>query len=82
MVEHTTDSGHVIGKEFPDQMELTQKTGVLIRQINASDIPATEKAFAIKNLKGITRAQMEAITKTTGSTLSESIIKFIESQKV
>ena len=82
MSEHKTNSDHTIGKEFPDQMELTEKTTVLIRQINSCDIPAEDKAFAIKNLKGITRAEMEAITKTTGPTLADSVRKFIESQKV
>lgn len=73
MVEHKTDSGHTIGKEFPTQQELTQNTTVLIRKINESDISPEEKKKAIIHLKGVTRAEMNAIIETSGPTLAESI---------
>jgi len=81
MVEHKTDSGHTVGKEFPTQMELTENTTKLIRQINSSDLNPEEKKQAIRNLKGITRAEMKAIIETTGPTLAESVREFINSSK-
>ena len=77
---HITGSGHRIGKEFPDQEELTEKTTQIIRQINSADIPAFEKNQAISKLKGITRTQMISIIETTGPTLAASIKEFINSQ--
>ena len=59
MVEHTTDSGHKIGKEFPSQKELTDNQGRLIQKINASDLTSEQKKKKIANLKGITREEME-----------------------
>jgi len=62
MVEHTTDSGHIIGKEFPSQEELTKNTTALIRAINdKSGVSAEWKKSQIANLKGITRAEMESL---------------------
>ena len=82
MTRHKTSSGHYIGEEFPDQAELTANTIKLIRQINSSGITPKEKQQAIKNLKGITRAEMKNIIKTTGHTLDESIRKIINSDDV
>lgn len=78
MTQHKTDSGHTIGKEFPEQEEITKYTTSLIQKINGSGLEAIEKAEMIKNLKGITRAQMECILNVTGPTLDESIRKYIE----
>jgi len=82
MVRHETSSGHFVGEEFPDQAELTQNYTKLIRQVNSDNtFTAKEKQQAIKNLKGITRAEMKAIIETTGSTLHESIRKLIGSDR-
>jgi len=82
MVRHKTSSGHYIGEEFPTQAELTQNYTKLIRQINSNDkLTPTEKQQAIKNLKGITRAEMNAIIETTGPILDESIRKLIGSDR-
>lgn len=81
MVEHKTDSGHTIGKEFPDQKEITEFTTDLISKINSSGLSASEKAQMIKKLHGISREQMNSILKTTGPTLDKSIKDYIESTK-
>ena len=76
MVEHKTDSGHTIGKEFPTQMEITENTTKIIRGINAcSDITPEEKKKAIANLKGITREQMIAITEQTSNADSNEAVR-------
>ncbi len=81
MVEHQTDSGHNVGKEFPSQQELTQNTTTLIRKINSADLTPVEKKQAIANLKGITRDEMKAVIQTTGPTLTDSIRKLIAPDK-
>lgn len=81
MVEHETDSGHTIGKEFPDQKGITEYTTDLIRQINSSGLSASEKQQAIKNFKGISREQMNNIIDTTGPLLDQLIRNYIECQK-
>lgn len=59
MVEHKTDSGHTIGKEFPSQEELTKNLTTLIQKINASNFTPEQKKEKIANLKGITRQEMK-----------------------
>lgn len=82
MVEHKTDSGHTIGKEFPTQTELTENTTRLIRKINECRLTPKKKQLAIKNLKGITREEMEKLIKTTGVILDESIRALISPDRV
>ena len=74
MVEHKTDSGHTIGKEFPEQAELTANLTRMISNINScSDLAPEEKKRAISKLQGITRKEMSAVIQTTGPKLAESI---------
>ena len=82
MVEHETDSGHNIGKEFPTQQELTENTTKLIRKINESKLTPEEKKQAIANLKGVTRQEMNAVIQTTGPKLDESIRALITPGRV
>jgi len=83
MVRHETSSGHFIGEEFPTQEELQKNYSALVRKINESDIELTpkEQSVAIKNLKGLTRKEMNSIIETTGPALDESIRKLIGSDR-
>lgn len=82
MVEHETNSGHTIGKEFPTQMEITENTTRIIHGINACNITPEEKKKAIANIKGITRAQMIAITEqTNNSATNEAVRALINAEK-
>ena len=83
MVRRITKSGHIIGKEFPSQRQLTLNYTRLIRKIYNKDARLTprEQQIAIQGLAGITSDQMEGIIKTTGPKLATNLRKFISSYR-
>ena len=83
-MRHKTKSGHTIGVEFPTQRQFQENYAKLIRKINSSTsrLSPKQKQNAIIQLPGITREDMDLITKSTGPKLAIVLRKFVSKKKL